>query len=239
MSSKKRGKISITPDGPYQVHGDIPVNLAFIGIDEKGDSVRWDKKECCKNPRGEASADDGVFLCRCGHSKTTPYCDGTHADAGFCGKEKPETSTYRERAEVVSGEAVDLLDDESLCVGARFCDVGQSAWNYAERSGDPENLALAIAETTKCPAGRLTLRQKDGALIEPDLEQQVSATDDTLRNCRGPLWVQGGIEIEGPKGEKYEVRNRVTLCRCGESSNQPFCDGTHVNCEHMQGVDEQ
>jgi CDGSH-type Zn-finger protein len=33
--------------------------------------------------------------------------------------------------------------------------------------------------------------------------------------------------VEGPDGEAYEVRNRVTLCRCGGSSNKPFCDGIH------------
>jgi CDGSH-type Zn-finger protein len=29
-------------------------------------------------------------------------------------------------------------------------------------------------------------------------------------------------------GFEYEVRNRVTLCRCGQSQNKPFCDGTHA-----------
>jgi CDGSH-type Zn-finger protein len=55
---------------------------------------------------------------------------------------------------------------------------------------------------------------------------------------RGPLWVKGGIGLEGAKGVKYETRNRMTLCRCGESSNMPFCDATHLHCPHMKGADE-
>ena len=31
----------------------------------------------------------------------------------------------------------------------------------------------------------------------------------------------------GDVGHTWEVRNRVTLCRCGHSGNKPFCDGTH------------
>jgi CDGSH-type Zn-finger protein len=27
----------------------------------------------------------------------------------------------------------------------------------------------------------------------------------------------------------YETRNRVTLCRCGESQNKPLCDGIHLD----------
>jgi CDGSH-type Zn-finger protein len=30
-------------------------------------------------------------------------------------------------------------------------------------------------------------------------------------------------------GFHYEVRNRVTLCRCGASQNKPLCDGTHAS----------
>ena len=36
------------------------------------------------------------------------------------------------------------------------------------------------------------------------------------------------LAIESAGGTEYEVRNRVTLCRCGRSRNKPFCDGSHI-----------
>ena len=43
----------------------------------------------------------------------------------------------------------------------------------------------------------------------------------------GPLYLQGEIAVESAEGDRYEVRNRGTLCRCGASANKPFCDGAH------------
>ena len=48
--------------------------------------------------------------------------------------------------------------------------------------------------------------------------------------------VRGGIQIESADGFKYEVRNRVTLCRCGKSQNKPFCDGTHAQIKFRDDV---
>ena len=42
------------------------------------------------------------------------------------------------------------------------------------------------------------------------------------------MWVKGGLRIESSDGTNYEIRNRVTLCRCGKSKNKPFCDSSHV-----------
>jgi CDGSH-type Zn-finger protein len=54
--------------------------------------------------------------------------------------------------------------------------------------------------------------------------------------CRdGPLLVRGGIPVESEDGRPYEVRNRVTLCRCGHSRNKPFCDGTHDQIGFREG----
>lgn len=225
-------KITITRDGPYEVAGGVDLYNDAIGSNAEGDAVCWQKG------RGYESQSGTYYLCRCGHSRDKPYCDGTHEDAEFCGRETADRPSYREGAEVLAGESVNLMDDPSLCVGARFCDVGESTWRYVENSGDPDAKAMAIDEACKCPSGRLTVVDPDGGAIEPKLEPGIGVVQDPANECRGPLWVKGGIQIEGANGEQYEVRNRVTLCRCGVSQNQPFCDGSHYNCENMQGMDE-
>ncbi len=96
---------------------------------------------------------------------------------------------------------------------------------------------MAIQEACDCPSGRLTVIDENGNTVEPELAPAISVIQDPINDCSGPLWVRGGIQIEGPKGEQYEVRNRVTLCRCGESHNQPFCDASHYECRHMKGMD--
>ena len=50
---------------------------------------------------------------------------------------------------------------------------------------------------------------------------------DIIEN--GPYKVSGGIELTGPDGEPVpgSERDPVFLCRCGGSTNKPFCDGTH------------
>ena len=56
-----------------------------------------------------------------------------------------------------------------------------------------------------------------------------------MQKVSGPLWVKGGVAIEASDGFAYETRNRVTLCRCGRSSNKPFCDGTHCKTKFNDG----
>jgi CDGSH-type Zn-finger protein len=44
----------------------------------------------------------------------------------------------------------------------------------------------------------------------------------------GPLVVRGPILLVDEEGSKIPLRRRVNaLCRCGRSTRQPFCDGTH------------
>nr|WP_246267868.1 CDGSH iron-sulfur domain-containing protein [Nonomuraea typhae] len=52
--------------------------------------------------------------------------------------------------------------------------------------------------------------------------------EDPVQGVSGPIWVRGGIAVTAADGTDYEVRNRVTLCRCGASRNKPFCDGSHA-----------
>jgi CDGSH-type Zn-finger protein len=43
----------------------------------------------------------------------------------------------------------------------------------------------------------------------------------------GPLIVKGPVDILDGKGEILQTSEQVALCRCGQSSKKPFCDGTH------------
>jgi hypothetical protein len=70
--------------------------------------------------------------------------------------------------------------------------------------------------------------KKSGKALEPEFEPAIVLIEDPAQNCSGPLFVKGGIPIEAADGYQYEVRNRVTLCRCGQSRNKPFCDATHI-----------
>jgi CDGSH-type Zn-finger protein len=58
-------KITVTPNGPLQV--------------ECGEFV-------LVKPDGSSQTKNGkLYLCRCGHSKNKPFCDGSHAIVGFKG----------------------------------------------------------------------------------------------------------------------------------------------------------
>jgi len=56
----------------------------------------------------------------------------------------------------------------------------------------------------------------------------IGLIEDPAEGVSGPLWLRGGIPLIAADGFAYEVRNRMTLCRCGASKNKPFCDGTHI-----------
>ena len=61
-------KITVKQNGPYVIEGDD-----VQCVDATGKVFRIDQRP--------------FALCRCGGSKTKPFCDGTHAKIGFKGDE--------------------------------------------------------------------------------------------------------------------------------------------------------
>ena len=54
--------------------------------------------------------------------------------------------------------------------------------------------------------------------------------DTTIQvTVNGPLRVTGAFDISDGTGAKFDLAGRTTisLCRCGQSNNKPFCDGAH------------
>lgn len=203
-----------------------------IGADKEGTSVEWlEGKRKYKN--------DGstYHLCRCGRSKNKPFCDGAHIKIQFDGTETASNEPFDDGVQIYKGHALDLLDNENFCAVARFCDQGAQVWRLISMHNE-DSVKLAVREACNCPAGRLVIADKNGKHLEPELPKEIGTVLDPVKGCQGPLWVKGGIPIEGADGTKYEVRNRVTLCRCGQSSNMPFCDASHLNCPHMKTTEE-
>jgi len=215
-------RVTVSRDGPYIVTGAVRLSRQTIAVDADGSSTGWVETELPQPPPKFA-------LCRCGRSNKKPFCDGTHATIGFDGTEVADRTPYLDQAKAFDGPSLALLDVESLCAFARFCDPNGQVWSQVENSGDPDVRATFVQQVQNCPSGRLVVWDKAaGAAIEPKLPVSIGLIEDPAELCSGPLWLRGGIAVVSADGENYEVRNRATLCRCGGSKNKPFCDGTHA-----------
>jgi CDGSH-type Zn-finger protein len=225
-------KVTVTENGPYVVSGEVPLTMQVITPNKEGISWDWKEVKSFKTPS------DQYQLCRCGQSKNKPFCDGTHAKISFQGKLTASRRPYIRQAEAERGPSLTLTDSESLCAFARFCDAGKRIWNEVEEdSQDSKDLTIRMAN--HCPAGRLvSWDNKTGEPIERHLPKSIGVIEDLGLGVSGPLWVRGGILIESQDGKPFEVRNRVTLCRCGSSNNMPFCNGSHASIKFNDGLVE-
>ena len=222
--SKSRGepKVVVSKNGPYLVTGAVPLAKQTIVADRAGESQSWKEG-------GALPTQDSYALCRCGRSATKPFCDGTHKKIGFDGTETASREPYREQAQVMQGPALALTDAEALCAFARFCDPNGKVWNQVERTDDAQVRSEFLRQVNHCPSGRLVAwDRRSGEPIEPPLPVSIGLIEDPAEGVNGPLWLRGGIPVVAADGFAYEIRNRVTLCRCGASRNKPFCDGSHA-----------
>jgi CDGSH-type Zn-finger protein len=219
-------KIKVTKDGPYLVSGGVPVMQETIITDKEGTALEW--RFDTKFPLQERCG-----LCRCGHSKNKPFCDGSHLKVGFVGAETAGKEEYLDEPKIFEGAVITLKDVEALCASARFCHRAGGIWNIIKDCEDPKIKQTIIEESCDCPSGRLLVYdKKTGKDVEPEIEKSIVAIEDPSIGVSGPLWVRGGIPVESADGKIYRVRNRVTLCRCGKSQNKPFCDSSHYPEEH-------
>jgi CDGSH-type Zn-finger protein len=220
-SPQTQPQIKVTKDGPYLVSGGLPLNEQWIVTNAEGDSLEYRAGK--KFPTQPQYA-----LCRCGQSANKPFCDGTHAKVRFDGTETASHEPYVRQAKTIDGPTLRLTDQENLCAFARFCDPKGKIWNLVKQD-TAEAREIVKHEAAHCPAGRLVIWDKrTGKAIEPKFTLSLGLIEDTEKKVGGPIWVRGGVPVVSAEGKTYEIRNRLTLCRCGSSTNKPFCDGAHA-----------
>lgn len=217
-------KVKVTENGPYIVTGGIPLSKQIIYTDNKGYSCEWRQEE--RYPLKEKYS-----LCRCGSTKKKPFCDNSHLKTQFDGTETASREPYLNQAEKIVGPDLDLTDAQELCSYARFCERAGGIWELTLQSDKPEAKMIAIQEAGNCPSGRLVVWDENSKAIEPTFKPSIVLVEDPQEGVSGPIWVRGGVQIEAADGTIYEIRNRVTLCRCGRSVNKPFCDSGHIEIQ--------
>jgi CDGSH-type Zn-finger protein/uncharacterized Fe-S cluster protein YjdI len=126
---------------------------------------------------------------------------------------------------IYQNDRIAVTWEPKLCIHVGYCFRGlPNVFNPVERpwvdvnAAAPDEIAAAVI---RCPTGALGFERKDGGAQE-------FVPDETIISERtnGPLYMHGRLRVQHQDGSIREA-TRLALCRCGGSSNKPYCDGTH------------
>jgi uncharacterized Fe-S cluster protein YjdI len=96
----------------------------------------------------------------------------------------------------------------------------EKPWIKAENGSTDE----LITQIKACPSGALSYEMLNENKKE---EQQTSNAGRAELLANGPLLVHGEMELKLASGETTHCSGTTAFCRCGASTNKPFCDGSH------------
>jgi len=165
-------------------------------------------------------AQQTMSLCRCGHSKNKPYCDGSHTKLGFVGGKDP--NRVSSKVNEWKGKRITIVDNSDVCCRDRSC-VNNLPKVFEEENPDAATVKEIIETIKKCPSGALTYKLGGRHCQAFNREPAITVAPN------GPLKVVGGIRLKDEMKSQPACLEHYTLCRCGHSKNKPFCDGSHLD----------
>lgn len=131
-----------------------------------------------------------------------------------------------------SKDDVKVVWQPHLCIHSGICFTGLPAvfdprrrpWVTPEGAGRD----AIVAQVGRCPSGALSIEAVAPAAPAEVAESDAAEVTRIEAQPNGPLLVYGTVLVRSSDG-KCAVREGTTaFCRCGGSSNKPFCDGTHT-----------
>ena len=81
-------------------------------------------------------------------------------------------------------------------------------------------------QVSHCPSGALSYIVNNKTVSEDSSATEEVISAEAMKN--GPLIVYGNITVKDSRGTIVKKNKVTAFCRCGASSNKPFCDGTHI-----------
>ncbi len=123
--------------------------------------------------------------------------------------------------EIVEGQDLTLVVDMKRCIHSRFCVTGAPKTFIANVAGpwlhpDESDADLLVRIAHDCPSGAIAYRGKTRA--------DETAPEVNMMRIRenGPNAINAPMTVAGEF-----IGYRATFCRCGQSKNKPYCDGSH------------
>src|SRR5215212_5423510 len=105
----------------------------------------------------------GIALCRCGGSKTKPFCDGTHGVN--CFDDRKLADPAKNRRDSYAGKGITVFDNRAICAHAGFCSDGlKSVFRYGVEpwiDADGATVQEIVDTIGRCPSGALSYAIND------------------------------------------------------------------------------
>lgn len=90
---------------------------------------------------------------------------------------------------------------------------------------DGSDTAHIVEQVQRCPSGALSF------FYDHELEQEEELVEQETKieiMPNGPLLVYGNITVKDRNGDETRKSKVTAFCRCGQSQNKPYCDGSHI-----------
>lgn len=123
---------------------------------------------------------------------------------------------------------VTIVWKPDMCIHSAICfrglgevfDPKKRPW-VNPQGADTEKI---VAQVKKCPSGALSYFMNEEA-ESGQVQVEAETIVETVPN--GPLMVYGNVTVKDASGTLTKKNKATAFCRCGGSSNKPYCDGTH------------
>lgn len=137
-----------------------------------------------------------------------------------------------------TGKAIDVSFDDEVCIHAGECvrnlpavfDTRRRPWILP----DAASVAAIRDVVALCPSGALQIVERAAAPLPGTVPAASAAPAPTPTPCidvtvrdGGPFVITGAVRILAADGTLLREAPKISLCRCGRSNSQPFCDGSH------------
>lgn len=129
-----------------------------------------------------------------------------------------------------SNGEVTVVWKPARCIHSTNCFTGLPAvFDPAKRpwvNAGGSDTAHIIEQVKKCPSTALSyFMNSDG-----EKPEAVTGEIDTVVEAKpnGPLFVYGNVTVKKSDGSEEKRKEVTAFCRCGNSNNKPYCDGSHI-----------